>query len=194
MQANLNSAQSDMTWVIFVMITALSWGVYGVFMHNGIMSMCGDPVHARFKAFLFVGLAYFLTAIIAPLVFLWLNGASWDMTPKGMGWSLIAGLVGAIGAFGVLLAFGAGGKPVVVMSIIFAGAPIVNAAVAMAMHWSSFSLGSIRWQFFLGILLAATGGFLVSLYKPELANKHAPSSMNIIQDKENYGPAGNSKS
>ena len=34
--------------------------------------------------------------------------------------------MGAIGAFGVLLAFGAKGTPAVVMSIVFAGAPVVS--------------------------------------------------------------------
>jgi hypothetical protein len=74
--------------------------------------------------------------------------------------------VGAIGAFGVLLAFGAKGTPAVVMSIVFAGAPIVNAAVAIMQHPPEGGVGSIRPQFFLGIVLAAVGGCLVTLYKP----------------------------
>ncbi len=87
-----------------------------------------------------------------------------------MSWSLIAGIVGALGAFGVLLAFGAAPKPTVkyvpvVMSIIFAGAPLVNAVVALAMHPPEGGLASIRPQFFLGIVLAAIGGCLVTLYK-----------------------------
>ena len=46
---------------------------------------------------------------------------------------VMAGIAGAVGAFCVLLAFGAGGMPSVVMSIIFAGAPIVNAVVALSL-------------------------------------------------------------
>jgi len=126
-----------------------------------------DPVNGRYKAFLFVGLAYVLTAVLAPLVVLWIGGASWDFPAKGMSWSLVAGTVGAIGAFCVLLAFGAKGTPPVVMSIVFAGAPIVNAFVAMAFHPPAHGLGGLRWQFLLGILLAACGGGLVTLYKPE---------------------------
>jgi hypothetical protein len=54
------------------------------------------------------------------------------------------------------------------MSIIFAGAPIVNAAVAMALHPPEGGLLSIRWPFVLGILLAALGGCLVTLYRPQV--------------------------
>jgi hypothetical protein len=126
----------------------------------------GDPVHGRYKAFLFVGIAYFLTAVLAPLAVLLAQGASWNYPPRGMAWSLFAGIVGAIGAFGVLLAFGAKGTPAVVMSIVFAGAPIVNAVCSLWWHPPAGGWGAIRPQFFLGIILAALGGCLVTLYKP----------------------------
>ena len=44
------------------------------------------------------------------------------------------GLAGAGGAFGVLLAFGSGGSPASVMTIVFAGAPVINALVALMIH------------------------------------------------------------
>lgn len=160
-----NAANPGMAWLGYALLTVASWGVYGVFLHSGQMSM-GDPVNGRYKAFLFVGVAYFITAVLAPLAVLWLNGADWAFSPRGVTWSLVAGTVGAIGAFGVLLAFGAKGSPTVVMSIIFAGAPIVNAFVAFAFHPPAGGLGSLRWQFVLGIALAALGGCLVTLYKP----------------------------
>jgi drug/metabolite transporter (DMT)-like permease len=146
-------------------MTVVTWGIYGIFLHSGQVAM-GDPVNGRYKAFLFVGVAYFLTAILAPLAILALNGASWSFPARGMLWSLLAGLAGALGAFGVLLAFGAKGSPAVVMSIIFAGAPVVNAVVALLWHPPAGGLASLRWQFVAGILLAALGGCLVTLYKP----------------------------
>jgi hypothetical protein len=79
---------------------------------------------------------------------------------------LIAGVTGAAGAFGVLLAFGAKGSPTVVMSIVFAGAPVVNALTAIALHPPAGGLAALRWQFVLGIALAALGGCLVTFYKP----------------------------
>lgn len=153
------------TWLYFALITVLSWGLYGVLLHTGQMSM-GDPSNGRYKAFLFVGGAYVLIAVLAPIVMLITNGASWNFPVKGMLWSTLAGIVGALGAFCVLLAFGARGVPSVVMSIIFAGAPIVNAIAAMVMHPPVGGLSSLRWQFILGILLAALGGCLVTLFRP----------------------------
>lgn len=153
------------TWLIFVVMTVASWGLYGVFLHKGQLSM-EDAVHGRYKAFLFVGLAYLLVAVIGSALMLIVNGAEWSFTGKGVSWSFLAGVVGAIGAFGVLLAFGAKGRPAVVMSIVFAGAPIVNAIVATLSHPPEGGWGAIRWQFVLGILLAAAGGCLVTFFRP----------------------------
>jgi len=160
-----NASQSSMTWLIFALMTVVSWGLYGVFLHSGQMGM-SDPVNGRYKAFLFVGIAYLITAVVGPAIMLFANGATWSMPAKGMGWSLLAGTVGALGAFCVLLAFGAKGTPNVVMSIVFAGAPIVNAVVALALHPPASGYRNLPWQFIVGILLAALGGFLVTKYKP----------------------------
>jgi hypothetical protein len=159
-------SQPGFTWLFYAFLTVVSWGVYGVFLHTGQVSM-GDPENGRYKAFLFVGIAYFLTAVLAPFIMLLLKGAAFSgYTAKGAWWSLIAGIVGAVGAFGVLLAFGAKGTPAVVMSIIFAGAPVVNAGVSLWQHPPAGGWGSIKWPFYLGIILAAAGGCLVSLFKP----------------------------
>ncbi len=122
-------------------------------------------------AFLWVGLAYFLTAVIAPLIILKIKGGPidfWAYPDKGWKWSLIAGILGAIGALGVLLAFGASPNPPiyvpVIMSIIFAGAPIVNAVVNTTKegNWSY-----VKAPFILGIILAAVGGYLVTKNPPK---------------------------
>jgi drug/metabolite transporter (DMT)-like permease len=161
-----------MNWLVFALMTVVSWGLYGVFLHNGQMNMA-DPANGRYKAFLFVGLAYFLTAVLAPLALLLARGASWSYPAKGMTWSLVAGILGAIGAFCVLLAFGAKGTPAVVMSIVFAGAPVVNALYATISHPPEGGWSTIKPQFLLGIALAAAGGCLVTLYKPNPAPQKA---------------------
>ena len=68
--------------------------------------------------------------------------------------------------FAVLLAFGAKGTPAVVMSIVFAGAPVINAIYSLLMHPPAGGWQKLPWPFVLGILLAAVGGCLVTLYKP----------------------------
>lgn len=154
-----------MSWLVFALLTVVSWGLYGVFLHTGQVAMA-DPVAGRYKAFLFVGLAYFVTAVVAPLVALKVQGAAWSFPARGALWSLLAGTVGATGAFCVLLAFGAKGSPAVVMTIVFAGAPIVNAVYSLLLHPPAGGWASIRWPFYVGLLLAALGGGLVTLYKP----------------------------
>ena len=180
---NGQANQPGMTWLVFALMTVVSWGVYGLFLHTGQMAM-GDPVNGRYKAFLFVGLAYFLTAVLAPLAILFLNGASWQMPVKGMGWSLIAGIVGATGAFCILLAFGAKGSPAVVMAIVFGGAPIVNAIGALIQHPPEGGIASVRWQFYLGLALAAAGGCLVTLYRPQPAPPPKPVPPPVVQEVE----------
>jgi hypothetical protein len=152
-------------WLVFSLLTVGCWGLYGAFLHSGQMGM-HDPVNGRYKAFLCVGVAYFITAVLAPLAMLWFKGATWSFSPGGVAWSVLAGIVGAVGAFGVLLAFGAKGTPAVVMSIVFAGAPVLNAIYTMAVHPPAGGWQKLPWQFVLGIAMAAIGGCLVTLYKP----------------------------
>lgn len=139
-----------------------------------------DPHNARYKAFLFVGIAYFLVAILGPILLLALSGANWNYPVKGMVWSLIAGTVGAIGAFGVLLAFGAKGNPAVVMTIVFSGAPVVNAVVALVMHPPAGGWGTIKAPFWIGIVLAVTGGALVTKFKPAPPGPKKPAAIAAV--------------
>jgi drug/metabolite transporter (DMT)-like permease len=177
-----------MNWLIFALMTVVSWGLYGILLHKGQHEMA-DKTNALYKSFLFVGLAYFLTAVIAPIGMLLARKAEWTFPVAGMGWSLAAGTLGAIGAFGVLLAFGAQGKPSVVMTIVFAGAPIVNAVVALALHPPAGGWGTIRPQFFLGIVLAVVGASLVTYYKPKPPAPAPPSAASapVASDEQKPG-------
>ena len=161
----MNAAGSGFGWLAYASLTVVTWGLYGLLLHAGQQAM-GDPVNGRYKAFLWVGVAYVLTAVLAPLALLFLRGAEWQMPARAIGWSLAAGVAGAVGALGVLLAFGAKGTPAVVMSLVFAGAPVVNAVVAIVLHPPAGGWASVRWPFYIGVLLAALGGCLVTLYRP----------------------------
>lgn len=183
MQSNSN------LWLVFAFLTVVTWGLYGVLLHTGQIAMA-DPANGRYKAFLWVGIAYVIIAVFAPIGMLVASGASWTMPSKGIMWSLIAGSAGAIGAFGVLLAFGAKGNPTVVMSIIFAGAPIVNAITVMIVHPPAGGLGSLRWQFLVGIALAALGGTLVTLYKPAPGAPPKAAAAPPTAAPQSGGPAG----
>ena len=156
------------SWITFALLTVSCWGLYGIFLHKGQINMA-DKELGKYKAFLFVGVAYFLIAVLAPLIMLIAKGAKWNLPASGINWSLLAGTVGALGAFFVLLAFANKGTPAVVMSIVFAGAPIVNAIVSMAIHPPEGGLGAVKMPFYLGIVMAALGGCLVTFYKPNPA-------------------------
>jgi drug/metabolite transporter (DMT)-like permease len=172
------------TWMVFALSTVVCWGLYGIFLHKGQVAMA-DKELGKYKAFFFVGIAYFLIAVLAPLALLLKNGVKWQMPGGAIFWSLLAGVVGALGAFFVLLAFANKGMPSVVMSIIFAGAPIINALVALAIHPPEGGLGTIRWPFFFGIILAAIGGCLVTLYKPGPVKSAPPqaATTETVQEK-----------
>jgi drug/metabolite transporter (DMT)-like permease len=161
------------TWLLFAILTVVTWGLYGIFLHSGQMAM-GDSENGRYKAFLLVGVAYFLTAVLAPLAVLMIKGATWAFPAKGVWVSLFAGILGAVGAFGVILAFAYKGTPPVVMAIIFAGAPVVNALYSLYLHPPAGGWGSLKWQFILGLLMAASGGCLVMFFKPAPAPAHRP--------------------
>ena len=166
---------AGLSWLVFALSTVLCWGFYGVLLHSGQLAM-SDPAQGRYKAFLLVGVAYFVTAVLLPSLYSSEAEPPGTFQPTAFLWSFLAGIVGAAGAFCVLLAFGAGGSPAVVMAIVFAGAPIVNAVVALSLHPPAGGWASLRWQFIAGILLAALGGFLVTNYKPTPA---PPSSSEL---------------
>lgn len=186
-QSGTDSEGAGLTWLGFAMLTVCCFGVYGNFLHSGQLGMA-DPVNGRFKAFLFVGAAYFLVAVLAPLGILLAKKAPMHMTIKGMFFSFLAGSAGAVGAFGILLALGNGGTPAVVMSIVFAGAPIVNAIYSMITHPPEKGLSALKPQFYLGILLAALGGALVTLNKPSGAAK--PADAPATAKEESHAAAG----
>ncbi|EDY17648.1 conserved hypothetical protein-signal peptide and transmembrane prediction [Chthoniobacter flavus Ellin428] len=160
------------------MLTVFCWGTYGIFLATGSEGM-HDPANGRIKAFLFVGIAYFLAAVLAPLLILVFSGANWDYPVKGMALSLIAGIVGAVGALGALLAFGAKGNPAVVMTIIFAGAPVVNAIIALAVKPPAGGWASVPIPFWIGMVCAVLGGALVTKFKPAPPHGHKPAAATV---------------
>jgi drug/metabolite transporter (DMT)-like permease len=181
------AANPGNTWLAYTFITVFSWGVYGILLHKGQVAMA-DPANGRYKAFLFVGIAYFLTAVLAPLFLLMSKGAAFSTYPTaGWSWSLIAGVAGAIGAFGTLLAFGAKGSPATVMSIVFGGAPVINALVSLWLFRHEIDFGKVNPMFYLGMLLAVAGGGLVTLYKPVAAPKKAPVTASVSASSSTSG-------
>ena len=179
--SNPTTKPKSMNWLLFAYLTVLSWGVYGVLLHIGRSGMPAgaEAGNAGLKAFLWVGIAYFVVAVLGPLIVLKMRGSNFSFAGPGMTWSFIAGVAGALGAFTLVLALGAaavtmkGAAPSAVMPIVFGGAPIVNAFVAMMVHPPEGGFKAVPLPFVAGIVLAAGGAFLVAKYAP--TNQGAPA-------------------
>ena len=147
-----------MTWVWFVLGAVLSWGAYGVLLHMG-QTQLGNPL----KALLCVGVAYFLIGVLVPVAALAAQGELGGFNTSGLTTATIAGALGAAGAACIIWAFRTGGLPVYVMPLVFAGAPIVNVLVSMAIHPPKQSINPM---FVVGFALASVGAALVLYYRP----------------------------
>lgn len=150
------------TWMWFVLIAVVSWGAYVPIIHKGAQAFGGGK--GSFRAFLFVGLAYFLMAG-GILVYLALAKVEpLTMSARGVTTSTFAGILGAAGALGVIFATSRyGGSPLIVAPLVFAGAPIVNTFVSMILHRPEHSP---RLWFYVGLVLAAGGAALVLRFRP----------------------------
>jgi len=149
----------DMHWIALALGAALSWGLYGPFLHQGQVKL-GSP----FRALLCVGLAYFVVGVIVPVVALMAQGElakGWS-TEGAMG-ATGAGALGAIGAVLIIYAFRAGGIPTYVMPLVFGVAPLVNVAYTIYQHPPKESPNPLLW---LGFLLVAAGASMVLYFKP----------------------------
>ncbi len=146
--------------VLFTLLTALCWGVYGPILRFGQEGLG----HSGLRAFICVGLAYFVIAILGASVFLRLGADKGSWTTLGTIWSLIAGVAGAVGALGVVLAFKFHGNPLYVTPVIFGLAPAVNTFVAMYFAKSFKQAGPV---FFAGLILIVAGAVVVMVFKPQ---------------------------
>jgi hypothetical protein len=151
-----------------VLLTALCWGVYGVVLNVGTREMNGS----RLLPFICVGLAYFLIAVVGPLVWMWLYGEKGAWTATGTLWSFVAGVAGALGALGIILALTFRANPIYVMPLVFGGAPVVNTLTTMYMGRSFRNINPV---FIAGLILVIGGAATVLVFRP--AHGHAGASV-----------------
>lgn len=163
-----------------IVMTALCWGSYGALLHEGQ----GQLGNERLKPLICVGLAYLVVGVILPAAYLFTQGqlfTTWTM--GGFVWSFAAGTAGTIGALGISIAMANGGKPQVVMPLVFGGAPLVITIISMTRYklW-----GEASPVFFAGVILVIAGAVTVLLFAP--APKKGPS-VNAKQAKTLGAPA-----
>ena len=163
-----------MKWTVYAFIAgaALSWGVYVPLVHDATTKL-----GSNLRAFLMVGVAYFLVAVLIPSIFIFLmkndptvkNPAALNWAPMSLTWGLMAGIAGAAGALCVIFAVKEAGPigPLIVAPLVFAGAPIINTIASMTFlaHGKKFEAPS--GIYYLGLVLAASGMAMVMLNKPK---------------------------
>lgn len=175
-------------WWGYVVLAGLSWGTYVPIIFYGGTELTTKPgtIGGRLASILCVGIAYFVMAVLVPLVMMQLReDAQPDWKPNGLLFSGLAGVMGAVGAICVIFASKAavdaakfeGVNPatyrIYIAPLIFCLAPMINTLMSLIWHpkpgepWN-FHLEMPAWQLPVGIALIAAGVFLV-LYSKEAA-------------------------
>jgi hypothetical protein len=190
----MNFSVATLTAAAFAFCTALFWGVYGPLLQRGHHLM---HTEGRLRPFICVGVAYLLVAIVGPILVMYTTGidkgqglfTGW--TFQGILWSTLAGAVGALGAFTLIMALGAGGpsSPIYVMPLVFGCAPVVSTLTSIYMN-NLFS--KISPFFAAGLILVAAGALTILVTAPRPskappkdshAQKPAPAATDVKPEK-----------
>lgn len=160
--------------LLSIFVAMFCWGVYGPVLAVGRAGMEGSSL----KPFICVGIAYFLIAVIAPIIALRAKGEAGYWSSTGIIWSLAAGAAGALGALGIILALAFRGSPIFIMPLVFGGAPVVN--TFLTMYWSK-SFKQINPVFISGLILVIVGAVTVLIFRPQGGHGPAPAAAHAAE-------------
>lgn len=163
--------------ILFGLLTAVFWGLYGPALQTSRVQGPGETV---FKPFVLIGVAYLLIGVLGGLIGNQVIGGTFTFQPTTLKWGFIAGALGAAGALTLTMAIYKGGGPKVaslVMPIVFGGATIV------AVFFTLISKGELSHAHplqYVGTLAIVLGVVLVQAFashgpaaKPPVANSAA---------------------
>jgi len=157
------------TPVIFALLTAVFWGLYGP-----ALGQARSELLSPFKPYFFVGIAYLVWAIVGGAIGMRLNGDAFTFSGNGVTWGFIAGSLGAFGALTLTLAMFTGGTamPHIVMPIVFGGAVTVTAL------WSLRGAANVSPWLYVGMAVVGIGIILVAYNTPHAAppGGHTPAA------------------
>lgn len=171
-----------------IALTAVCWGVYGPILHWGQ----GDMGGGRLRTFICVGVAYFVVAIVVPIIFMsltkWEVEEKYALTTMGVVWSLLGGALGAVGALGIIMAFtyspfAKPTTPLIVMPLVFGCAPLINTFFTMYFNRTK-GLEPISPFFAAGLILTAVGAATVLVFAPKVAAKPAEHAGKAVLKEE----------
>jgi len=164
-------------WLVYAVLAGLCWGTYVPFVQQGIRGLGGNSL----GSFLCVGVAYFVIAVVFPIVMFMMGERTPAWNAYGISFATLAGVAGALGALCVIFANRAAGPTsdykLFIAPIIFATAPLLNTIISLVWHPSAregvmhFGLRHTpHWTLYLGIVLVGAGAALV-LYSKELSER-----------------------
>jgi hypothetical protein len=177
---------SDRTWLLWVLMAGLCWGTYVPLIAFGGRNLSAGPnfpFAGRYAAFLCVGVAYFLIAVVFPLARSVTVGEPIPTKPVGLIFASLAGAAGALGALGVIFATAAAqpGDRIFIAPLIFTLAPLLNTVVSLFWHPTPdhpFHFGlpprTPDWTLFLGVILVGLGAGLILLSKERMEVSGGP--------------------
>lgn len=179
---------NNIPWWGYVILAGLAWGTYVPIIFYGGTELSTRPgtIGGRLASILCVGVAYFVLAVLIPVVLMALrDDAQPQWKTNGLVFSALAGIAGAVGAICVIFASKAavdaakaeGINPatfrVFIAPLIFALAPMINTLLSLVWHpqpgdpWH-FGFEVPGWKLPVGILLVAIGTFLVLKSKEDM--------------------------
>ena len=182
----------NIPWWGYVILAGLSWGTYVPIIFYGGTELTTKPgtIGGRLASILCVGVAYFVLAVVIPVVLMATRGdeakPEWKM--NGLVFSGLAGVAGAIGAICVIFASKAAVDAaklegltgpdiaryrVYIAPLIFCLAPLINTVLSLVWHPKPgdpfhFGFEMPGWKLVVGIVLVAAGTFLVLKSKEDM--------------------------
>lgn len=166
--------------ILFGLLTALFWGMYGP-----VLADSRGDLKSPFKPYLLIGLAYLLWGVVGGLVGMWQKGDDFSFPSHGTSLGFVAGSLGAFGALTLTLAMYNGGKPYIIMPIVFGGAVTVSAIFSILKEAEGTHINPLLYLGVAGVIVSAG---LVAYCTPHPAPKKAPPAAAVS------GPASETES
>ena len=196
----------NIPWWGYVLLAGLAWGTYvPIIFYGG--SELGGKSNARLMAILCVGVAYFVLAVIFPLI-LFLSGQEERPSLKttGIVFASLAGVAGAVGAICVIFAskaamtagleakkldptFDPSSYRLLIAPLIFGLAPVINTLLSSVWHPKPgepfhFALHFPGWKMWAGIVMVGLGVALVLYSKEEAEEARKKAAPPVVKPAE----------
>jgi hypothetical protein len=199
---------NNIPWWGYVILAGLAWGTYVPIIFYGGTELTTRPgtIGGRLASILCVGVAYFVLAVLIPVVLMALrDDAQPEWKTNGLVFSALAGIAGAVGAICVIFASKAAVDAakveqvnpatyrVFIAPLIFALAPMINTILSLVWHpqpgdpWH-FGFEVPGWKLPVGILLVAVGTFLVLKSKEDMEAAKGGSKPALKQEPATPAP------